>query len=151
MCISFCCHLSIGLWTISFSLGHYVFLNESKTWAEAQRYCREIHTDLATIENKEDVQRMTSVTHGYDVSAWIRLRDDPKNWKWSSESSGYGDGVFRSWWTQPDNSMGRELCAFISLGKWHDFQCDRVLMAVCYDGRGTSVQINVIIPLILVT
>lgn len=142
--LCYCC--CTGLWIVSLGLrGHYVFLNQPKTWNEAQSYCREKHADLATIENTEDVRRMTDVVDGnFDGSAWIGLHGDSKSWRWSLEHSdlyGKGASVFRGWWDQPDNTEGRELCVYISMGKWNDFQCDYSLMAVCYDGIWTLIFI----------
>lgn len=108
------------------------------TWAEAQTYCREKHTDLATVVNTEDVERLIATVPGnHYSSAWIGLHDEPENWKWSlvdEDFYGEGEGArsFRRWWTQPDNFEGRELCAYVSRGKWYDFRCDGVFMAVCY-------------------
>lgn len=109
------------------------------TWAEARTYCREKHTDLATVESMEDVERLTATVPGnHDSSAWIGLHNNPENWRWSSVEEDFyeeEDGTsFRKWWSQPDNLEGRELCAYVSRGKWYDVRCDKVFRAVCYDG-----------------
>uniref|UniRef100_A0AAV2JMJ8 C-type lectin domain-containing protein n=1 Tax=Knipowitschia caucasica TaxID=637954 RepID=A0AAV2JMJ8_KNICA len=73
---------SLGHGTIFFTFAHdpieeYYFINQSKSWSEAQQYCREHFTDLATIERKEDLSRV-HIPAGQ--VAWIGLHDDPAAW-----------------------------------------------------------------------
>ncbi|KAL0162998.1 hypothetical protein M9458_042397, partial [Cirrhinus mrigala] len=90
----------------------YVFVNESKTWAEAQRYCREKYTDLATIENEQQtVQLMNTVNDDSIDLAWIGLYDNLDSWKWTLDDSDFfkvGEKNFRNWYNQgPDNYGGQ--------------------------------------------
>ncbi|XP_062372021.1 C-type mannose receptor 2-like [Sardina pilchardus] len=65
---------------------HFHFVDMSKTWTEAQRYCREHYTDLATIENMEDMQMMMDTAKDYEGTAWIGLHQTAvSSWKWSSD------------------------------------------------------------------
>ncbi|KAL0192193.1 hypothetical protein M9458_010489, partial [Cirrhinus mrigala] len=95
----------------------YVFVNESKTWAEAQRYCRDKFTDLATIENKQQtIQLMDTMNDDSIDLAWFGLYDDLNSWKWTPEDSDFfkaGEKDFRNWNNPgPDNSGGR-LCVYM--------------------------------------
>ncbi|KAK1898891.1 P-selectin, partial [Dissostichus eleginoides] len=71
----------------------YHFVYEAKTMSEAQRYCREKHTDLATVDSMEVVKLLNNMAGQYNQSAWIGLHDDRDTWKWSmSDPSFYGPG-----------------------------------------------------------
>uniref|UniRef100_A0A8C1AFJ6 Si:dkey-11o15.8 n=1 Tax=Cyprinus carpio carpio TaxID=630221 RepID=A0A8C1AFJ6_CYPCA len=123
----------------------YHFVNESKTWTEAQRYCRQNYTDLATIENMEEMNRLINTVNGsYNGSAWIGLYDDVNSWRWSLEDIDFyqeGERDFRNWYHEPDNSGGKELCVYMNYnGKWYDMSCDNTLPFVCYGGRGNATQ-----------
>uniref|UniRef100_A0A8C2PQ56 C-type lectin domain-containing protein n=1 Tax=Cyprinus carpio TaxID=7962 RepID=A0A8C2PQ56_CYPCA len=117
----------------------YYFVNESKTWTEAQIYCRQNYTDLATIENMEEMNRLINTVNGsYDGLAWIGLYDDV-NWRWSLEDNDFyqdGERDFRNWYHKPDNSWGNQMCVYMSNdGKWFDESCDSTHQFVCYDGK----------------
>lgn len=110
------------------------FVNESKTWLDAQSYCRENYTDLATIDNMEEINTLLKTVNGsYADFAWIGGYDDLDSWRWSlDEDSERGSG----WNREPDNYNGKELCVFIrSDGKWSDGDCNNHLTFVCYNGE----------------
>ncbi|KAM8755162.1 C-type lectin BfL-2-like [Acanthopagrus schlegelii] len=98
-------------------------------WTEAQSYCREHHTDLASVRNMTENQKVADLEPaGY--RAWIGLYRD--SWKWSDGS----DSSFRHWAQgQPDNSAGKEACVVGILrnsGEWLDIPCNLIRPFVCY-------------------
>ena len=117
-------------------------MNISKTWAEAQSYCREKYIDLATIDNTEDVARLSKIFNGFSGikdRVWIGLYDNIKSWKWSLDNSDYyNDGTEYGNWNvkEPNNLGSSQYCVAIEEnGRWNDRACAMELYPVCYDGE----------------
>lgn len=138
------CLLQTGCFPLASALSHqYYFVDQSKSWTEAQAYCRTSYTDLATLYDTDDVNALTQLGSPTG-SAWIGLYDDVLNsWRWSiTDSSFYGPGetTYRNWsqsTQEPNNSGGKELCVEMlpSTGTWNDIPCDMAFSDksfVCY-------------------
>ncbi|XP_029312602.1 uncharacterized protein LOC115024879 [Cottoperca gobio] len=113
------------------------------TWTEAQSYCRANYTDLASVRNVAENQKIQDLVSGKIMAenrklhnlvrdgeaAWIGLSRD--SWKWSDGSN----STFRLWKTgEPDNN-GNEACGaanFKSSGQWEDIPCDVKIPFICY-------------------
>uniref|UniRef100_A0A671Y811 C-type lectin domain-containing protein n=1 Tax=Sparus aurata TaxID=8175 RepID=A0A671Y811_SPAAU len=107
----------------------FVYIATDMTWTEAQSYCRKHHTDLASVRNAAENQKVDDVIPA-EQSAWIGLFRD--SWKWS-------DGSFSSfrYWApgEPNNVGGNQACVVAGLGgdgKWSDDSCDNKKPFVCY-------------------
>nr|XP_021324716.1 C-type mannose receptor 2 isoform X2 [Danio rerio] len=135
----FICYSGLG------SSRQYYFMNQFLSWNEAQRFCRQNYTDLATIDNMEEMNRLINTVNGsYSGSAWIGQYDDVNSWRWSLEDNDFyqeGERDYRNWYHEPDNTGGKELCVYMnSNGKWYDTSCDYTQKFVCYDGRENASQ-----------
>uniref|UniRef100_A0A8C9STT9 C-type lectin domain-containing protein n=1 Tax=Scleropages formosus TaxID=113540 RepID=A0A8C9STT9_SCLFO len=99
----------------------YILIETYLTWREAQRYCRENYTDLASVRTQVDQQQMKSLVSS---TVWIGLFRDP--WQWSDQRN----SSFRYWAPgKPDNNTGNEKCTVASItqtlsGTWDDRQCE---------------------------
>ncbi|KAI7809330.1 macrophage mannose receptor 1-like [Triplophysa rosa] len=123
-----------GLWR------EYHYINNSMTWSEAQSYCRERFTDLATVDSMNDVNRMMNkVNDGYSRSVWIGLKRWKKgHWLWSMENETLSR--FSPW--NPGEPTGDGECVFYSHKLWFDFPCASRLSFVCYNKSTGYVRVN---------
>ncbi|XP_042266003.1 putative C-type lectin domain family 20 member A isoform X1 [Thunnus maccoyii] len=131
----------------SYAQRQYRFVYEPKTMTEAQSYCRDSYTDLATIDNMEDVtilNNMADLSKMKYKAAWIGLYDDVNSWRWSLSDRHFykpGEAEFRKWYPgQPANYLSAEYCTqMYDDGQWNDEDCTNSFRAVCSDVRGSNV------------
>ncbi|XP_065132847.1 macrophage mannose receptor 1-like [Paramisgurnus dabryanus] len=109
------------------------------TWTDAQSYCRERYTDLATVDSMDDVDTMlNTVNDGYSGSVWIGLQKGTQsNWVWSN---GEDNISYIPWYTGEPN--GGEDCVYSSNYAWSDYSCGIVLWFMCYNERTGYVRIQ---------
>ena len=114
------------------STHRYVLVTKTnKNYADAQRYCREKHEDLASVRNETENEKINRI-QGDAEEAWIGLFRD--YWSWSDGST----SSFRHWDTGKPNygvsSSG--FCAQItSSGQWNDIPCHNPSNFICYEGK----------------
>ncbi|TDH11031.1 hypothetical protein EPR50_G00082020 [Perca flavescens] len=104
----------------------FVIITILMTWPEAQSYCRAHYTDLASVRNMAENQKVQAMLK---VGLyWFGLFRD--SWKWSDGST----SSFSFWKKgQPDNN--NETCVaadFSQSGAWEGWSCDMERAFICY-------------------
>ncbi|XP_054869095.1 snaclec purpureotin subunit beta-like [Amphiprion ocellaris] len=107
------------------------------TWTEAQSYCRAHHTDLASVRNMTENQKVVELIPSGQI-AWIGLF---RHLSWS-------DGQIYSfhYWENTTLDEAEKSCVFASFqhsGKWFTFSCDWNIPFICYSQSAQRHVMNV--------
>uniref|UniRef100_A0A673W745 C-type lectin domain-containing protein n=1 Tax=Salmo trutta TaxID=8032 RepID=A0A673W745_SALTR len=122
-----------------FFIDRYHLIPISMNWTDAQSYCRAHYTDLATVDDMEDLNKLITSVGVYDWF-WIGLKKgNALKWHWSLADRRFyrkGETKFRNWDTgMPQNGN----CAFMSTaGLWNNTSCDDQHPFICYDGTNLT-------------
>ncbi|XP_073786915.1 macrophage mannose receptor 1-like [Danio rerio] len=111
----------------------YNYMNLPMSWPDAQSYCRERFTDLATVDTVEDVNRLiNTVDAGYNGSVWIGLkRATQKRWVWSD-----GDDTiaqYKDW--GPGEPVSGNDCVYLNR-TWLTANCSDLKSSICINAGG---------------
>ncbi|KAG7479550.1 hypothetical protein JOB18_028104 [Solea senegalensis] len=155
------CHVTLTLLFVGWSLSScspprmYYQVNQPMTWLQAQNFCKEHYTDLATFESHDDI-RMLEPT--IPDRSWFGLFDDPKSWQENlgNESNSWrwsvtgetGKTTFKAWASgEPSYSNGNEVCVIMNPdGTWADTNCLIGYTFVCYTVTNQSEKVYHFIP-----
>ncbi|KAL6491144.1 hypothetical protein MHYP_G00014890 [Metynnis hypsauchen] len=125
-----------ALWTLSFcGTCQFHVVNENKNWTDAQNYCRENFTDLATIESQEEMNALITVLNGRKGYFWIGLRQKVQqnniSWIWSDGSN----SSYRYWYPgEPSNRVGDNCVEMGNVAyQWYIWTCTHNNYFICYD------------------
>ncbi|XP_026106601.1 macrophage mannose receptor 1-like [Carassius auratus] len=116
-----------GLNTFMESYKNFYFVNEYKTFAEAQQYCREHYIDLVTLEDWADMKDLLALENVMSTdSAWIGLRKTGhEQWRWADPEL-YKDREteYRNWGPSEPTNGSDEYCSVMdSIGNFRDTDC----------------------------
>uniref|UniRef100_A0A673K2W0 C-type lectin domain-containing protein n=1 Tax=Sinocyclocheilus rhinocerous TaxID=307959 RepID=A0A673K2W0_9TELE len=116
---------------IYYQSSFYYMSNETRSWTESRRYCKESGADLIIINNREE-NKMFGGT-----SAYIGLTDSDveARWKWV-DGTNMTSGL---WGPGEPNGYIKENCGVVvdndprwpTLFGWHDVLCNRDLQWIC--------------------
>uniref|UniRef100_A0A8C1S1P0 C-type lectin domain-containing protein n=1 Tax=Cyprinus carpio TaxID=7962 RepID=A0A8C1S1P0_CYPCA len=122
-------------WRSSGISRQYYYINTAMSWPEAQSYCRERFTDLATVDSMDDVNRLVNVVDaGYNGSVWIGLkRGAQTRWAWSNGENKTSDCFFRHWAAgQPSASGDCVGMSRTNSGRWAQYSCRQQSPFICH-------------------
>ncbi|XP_063042882.1 putative C-type lectin domain family 20 member A [Engraulis encrasicolus] len=118
--------------SLAFASRQFHYVPEEKTWSEAQTYCREMYTDLATISDSDDAKGLNEArpsTHtNVNSSYWIGLYNDVQ--------SGYGN--YSSDWKRDYDDC--YLCVVVYNSTWWGVPCNSTYQFFCRVDTSSSSQ-----------
>ncbi|XP_058236152.1 putative C-type lectin domain family 20 member A [Hemibagrus wyckioides] len=102
----------------------YILITQRMTWYDAQSYCRQHHTDLASARNATE----NSIIGSKNDLSWIGLMRDP--WFWTDQTT---DVSIITWsrGTIEDYLMNKS-CVYLNGGQADVEQCSNILPFFCY-------------------
>ncbi|KAL1249198.1 hypothetical protein QQF64_020203 [Cirrhinus molitorella] len=127
------------------ALRQYHFVSQQRNWTEAQKYCREKHTDLVTIndmQEQNDTKQAIERVNSNVERVWIGLKST-NTWIWSRDPAFYsgGDLRYKNW--ENSQPKGNGDCVFMNNeGKWNDRNCSFTKYFICYNDKLVLVSEN---------
>ncbi|XP_043117378.1 C-type mannose receptor 2 isoform X2 [Puntigrus tetrazona] len=117
----------------------YHFVNIRKNWSDAQRFCREMYTDLATVNNAEEMnsllRNITDVSHDVYIGLY---RSEVFKWHWTLSDSFYNEQIFKN---RKNNKadINNEGCAVMNSNwQWFNNSCDSKRQFVCFSAEANE-------------
>lgn len=117
------------------------FVNQPKTFDEAQQYCRDNYIDLVTLSDRAEVEKLFALENfTYTGYAWIGLKKTRRDqWRWALADQEFykeGETEYRNWGPGEPTNYGDEYCAVMDdKGKFRDTQCEPYRTFVCFSGN----------------
>lgn len=108
----------------------YHFINQKMNWTNAQSYCRENFSDLATISDEEDNEKAFLLRTDKSANVWIGLhKSNGSKVVWSN-----GDNSSFTYWDVGEGNTSSENCVEQTTKRtWNDKPCHKKLFFICHE------------------
>ncbi|KAK2913777.1 hypothetical protein Q8A67_002176 [Cirrhinus molitorella] len=111
----------------------HIFISDTKSWIDAQKFCRENYADLSTIDSLEELTRFRDDSHQQGAASthsWIGLNKSPAggNWEWSDGS----EAISMPWKSGQPDTPDSAFCAKSTNGELYDYVCQQTYPFFCY-------------------
>ncbi|XP_038154342.1 C-type mannose receptor 2-like [Cyprinodon tularosa] len=107
----------------------FIFIDQNKKWADAQSFCREHHTDLASVRSTSELEQIKELLQSEgENQVWIGLYRN--SWTWVDGSSFSYDH-----WASSEPNGPVDNCVAAAMddgGKWEDWDCSSAIPFFCY-------------------
>ena len=96
-------------------------------WNDSHQFCRNHYTDLVTIYNNEENEKLIRLVQGI-AGAWFGLKRGKNTYKWSNGDPFIYNTIL---------SNNENFCAVMKAnGKWDTLMCNQNRSFICYsDGK----------------
>ncbi|XP_026998454.2 macrophage mannose receptor 1-like [Tachysurus fulvidraco] len=109
---------------------NYHLILETKTWYEAQRYCRQRYTDLVSIRDQQHNDEVMIKGLNSSTPFWTGLLCD--DWQWIDG----GISAYRNWaWQSGEPYPSPYNCVVHYIWGWDTVQCNNHYSAFCYSSK----------------
>uniref|UniRef100_A0A673CGR2 C-type lectin domain-containing protein n=1 Tax=Sphaeramia orbicularis TaxID=375764 RepID=A0A673CGR2_9TELE len=129
-------YIPVALFSHLISLYNYHYIKQNMNWSAAQAYCRREHTDLATVYNMRDMNRLCGDSC---KEGWIGLHDQQhtdRTWHWSLPGVEYNESDTNWAENEPNDKDGPEnTVEMLKNFKWIDVPDRSNPSFICYDGK----------------
>ncbi|XP_046709148.1 C-type mannose receptor 2-like [Silurus meridionalis] len=115
------------------STGQYIYYSSLKNWSDAQSYCRQYHTDLASAKTSTENSIIKAMIK---ANTWFGLFRD--SWKWSDGTIFTSIPMMPG---QPDNLLKNENCMALTNSEASDELCSDIKPFFCYSSITERKQI----------
>ncbi|XP_023822101.1 macrophage mannose receptor 1-like [Oryzias latipes] len=118
----------------------YYFVNMNLSWTEAQQHCKTHYTDLATVTNRKDLDKLRNMQRS-SMAAWIGLYYEAgtnETFHWSLPGVEFNKTNV-NWNTNEPNGGKKETCvALCEHFKWVDIDCTTNHYFLCFNITGEN-------------